>query len=189
MDFPAQHRTKIHSTNPLVAVEQGGETPRRCRRHIPQRRLNYSTNRCCAARGQRRMAASAPLHADRGYGRTHTAPDRRRSTPTLHRSSLTGGHLIHTPNFHHVDGRDRFEGVPRSLGVDAKGRDVLSWIEGEVPGELSAAYGDAILAIAAGFIRRYHDATAPLLAAPSAVSACKFARNTDPLRGGFRVQI
>ena len=64
-----------------------------------------------------------------------------------------------------------FEGVPRSLGVDAKGRDVLSWIEGEVPGELSAAYGDAILAIAAGFIRRYHDATAPLLAAPSAVSA------------------
>ena len=64
-----------------------------------------------------------------------------------------------------------FDGVPRSLGRDGEGRDMLSWIEGEVPLELSAAHSDAVLAAAARLIRRYHDATAPLLAAPAAVAA------------------
>ncbi len=64
-----------------------------------------------------------------------------------------------------------FDGVPRSLGCDGNGRDVLSWIEGEVPAELSPEHSDAVLGSAARLIRRYHDATAPLLGAAAAVAA------------------
>ncbi len=64
-----------------------------------------------------------------------------------------------------------FDGVPRSLGCDGEGRDVLGWIDGEVPAELSATHSDAVLVSAARLIRRYHDATAPLLGAPAAVAA------------------
>ena len=53
------------------------------------------------------MAAPAPLHADRGHGRTHTTADRRRSTTDHHRGCLIPGHLNLHRNFHHVDGRDR----------------------------------------------------------------------------------
>ncbi len=63
-----------------------------------------------------------------------------------------------------------FDGAPRSLGRDEDGRDVLGWIEGNVPVELSAAHGDAVLTAAARLIRAYHDATAPLLTAPAAVA-------------------
>jgi Phosphotransferase enzyme family len=51
-----------------------------------------------------------------------------------------------------------FEGAPRVLGVDGAGREVLSFIEGEVPDE--APLSDARLASAARLIRRFHDATA-----------------------------
>jgi hypothetical protein len=64
-----------------------------------------------------------------------------------------------------------FDGVPRSLGRDEEGRDVLGWIEGEVPAELSSGHSDAVFASAAKLIRSYHDATAPLLCAPAAVAA------------------
>jgi len=64
-----------------------------------------------------------------------------------------------------------FDGVQRSLGRDEEGRDVLGWIEGEVPAELSSEHSDAVLASAAKLIRSYHDATAPLLCAPAAVAA------------------
>lgn len=64
-----------------------------------------------------------------------------------------------------------FDGAPHSLERDGAGRDVLSWIEGDVPTELSAAHGDAVLASAARLIRRYHDTTVALVAAPAAVAA------------------
>jgi hypothetical protein len=54
----------------------------------------------------------------------------------------------------------RFDGAPEWLGTDDEGREVFSYLEGEVPPELDASYGDETLAAAAGLIRRYHDATA-----------------------------
>jgi len=54
-----------------------------------------------------------------------------------------------------------FEGAPRLLGVDERGREILTFVEGEVPhdhGEYSPA--DARLANVASMIRRFHDATA-----------------------------
>jgi hypothetical protein len=60
-----------------------------------------------------------------------------------------------------------FEGSPPWLGTDEQGRDVLGYIEGEVPADLSI-HNDAILAEAALLIRRYHDHTTDLVASPAA---------------------
>src|SRR5437764_6599047 len=53
------------------------------------------------------MATAAPLHADRGNGRTYTAADRRRSGETSTHGGLSDGHLKLHPDLHHLDGRDR----------------------------------------------------------------------------------
>src|SRR5205809_8050029 len=53
------------------------------------------------------MAAPVPIHADRGNGRTHTAPARRRTGQTSTHGRLTDGHLKLHPDLHHLDGRDR----------------------------------------------------------------------------------
>jgi aminoglycoside phosphotransferase (APT) family kinase protein len=60
-----------------------------------------------------------------------------------------------------------FDGAPRALGHDEQGRDILGWIDGFVPDELSF-HGDETLQAAASLIRRYHDATAGFAAADDA---------------------
>jgi Ser/Thr protein kinase RdoA (MazF antagonist) len=54
-----------------------------------------------------------------------------------------------------------FDGAPRFLGIDAQGREVLSFIAGEVGQYPLPAYmwSDAALTGAARLLRRYHDAT------------------------------
>jgi Ser/Thr protein kinase RdoA (MazF antagonist) len=51
--------------------------------------------------------------------------------------------------------------VPRFLGHDDRGREILSFVPGEVPADLGH-YDDARLAAAAALLRRFHDATADL---------------------------
>jgi hypothetical protein len=52
-------------------------------------------------------------------------------------------------------------GAPRSLGVDAQGREVLSFVDGQVPWESGAPpVGDAGLAGVARLVREFHDVTA-----------------------------
>lgn len=53
-----------------------------------------------------------------------------------------------------------FEDAPRYLGSDEQGREILSYLPGEVPLDLDASVPDATLAAAARLIRRFHDATA-----------------------------
>jgi serine/threonine protein kinase len=53
-----------------------------------------------------------------------------------------------------------FPAAPRFLGIDDRGREVLSFIEGFVPGNLDENLTDDQLAAAAGLLRRYHDASA-----------------------------
>ena len=53
-----------------------------------------------------------------------------------------------------------FDGAPRYLGVDERGREMFSYLEGEVPAELDAELSDEALVTAARLIRRFHDATA-----------------------------
>lgn len=54
-----------------------------------------------------------------------------------------------------------FQEAPRLLGVDGRRREILTFVEGEVPqGQGSRPPSDARLANTAGLIRRFHDATA-----------------------------
>lgn len=53
-----------------------------------------------------------------------------------------------------------FEGAPRSLGYDDRGRHVLSFIEGEVPHSLPFGLSDAQLISATELIRSFHDVSA-----------------------------
>lgn len=53
-----------------------------------------------------------------------------------------------------------FEDAPRYLGIDAKGRECLSYIEGVVPDNIDAGFTDDILSDAADQLRRLHEATA-----------------------------
>ena len=54
-----------------------------------------------------------------------------------------------------------FDAAPRSLGTDQQGRNILSYVEGQVPPELGF-HNERILIAAAKLIRRYHDATMQL---------------------------
>jgi hypothetical protein len=53
-----------------------------------------------------------------------------------------------------------FDGAPRYLGSDGHGREVFSFLLGDVPSDLDPAIPDDTLAAAARLIRRFHDATA-----------------------------
>ena len=52
-----------------------------------------------------------------------------------------------------------FDGAPRALGVDERGRDVLTFVDGWVPPNLDH-FPDGTLVAAARLLRRFHDATA-----------------------------
>lgn len=54
-----------------------------------------------------------------------------------------------------------FSQAPRFLGVDDAGREILSFIPGSVPTDLGW-YTDTQIEMAAGLLRRFHDATADM---------------------------
>lgn len=62
--------------------------------------------------------------------------------------------------------QENFGGAPRFLGFDDEGREMLSYIEGEVGHFPAPAYvwSEATLTAMAQLIRRYHDATADYIA-------------------------
>jgi Ser/Thr protein kinase RdoA (MazF antagonist) len=68
----------------------------------------------------------------------------------------------HSPFVHkvlrHLETRG-LEGVPRVVGVDAKGREILSFLPGEVPNELGN-FSEVQLTAAARLLRKLHDAAA-----------------------------
>jgi serine/threonine protein kinase len=64
-----------------------------------------------------------------------------------------------------------FEGAPKPLGIDEKGREVLSFIEGDVPDDLGT-YDDDVLITAAKLIRAYHDASRGFTSTPKLEVIC-----------------
>jgi hypothetical protein len=63
-----------------------------------------------------------------------------------------------------------FDGAPRYLGVDAQGRDVLTFLAGDVPGSPVEAWAtdDSVLPGVARLLRRLHDASEGFAAPPRA---------------------
>src|SRR5438045_4459345 len=64
----APHQSAQHQ--PARTAQQGSQTPRRRRRHLPQRGRDHPADRRGVARAKRRMAAATPLYAGRGDGGT-----------------------------------------------------------------------------------------------------------------------
>ncbi len=62
-----------------------------------------------------------------------------------------------------------FDGAPRVLGIDARGREMLTFVPGEtIPHSLAGYRSDDMLARVAALLRRCHDATANFHPSPSA---------------------
>jgi Ser/Thr protein kinase RdoA (MazF antagonist) len=61
-----------------------------------------------------------------------------------------------------------FDGAPRFLGIDQRGREVLSFVEGETLRPDIRGSGDALLAGVGRLLRRYHDAVAGFVPPPDA---------------------
>ena len=61
LDFPEQHRTKLHSHQSSGAAEQGGEAARRRRRHLPERGIDHPADRRGAAGAERRVWTTPDL--------------------------------------------------------------------------------------------------------------------------------
>ncbi len=66
-----------------------------------------------------------------------------------------------------------FETAPRFLGVDEQGREILTFIEGEVSSDCATMiWGDDQLVAAASLLRRFHAATAGHAMAAGAEAVC-----------------
>lgn len=65
-----------------------------------------------------------------------------------------------------------FHAAPRFLGIDESGREILSYIEGFVPDNITPSLGDREIEAAASLLRRYHDATAGSVLAGSQEVVC-----------------
>ena len=61
-----------------------------------------------------------------------------------------------------------FDGAPRWLGIDDRGRDVLDYLDGDVPGAPPEAWActDEVVAGVARLVRRLHDASAGFVPPP-----------------------
>lgn len=73
--------------------------------------------------------------------------------PTTDRSPFVQAVLLH------LEARG-FEGAPRFLGIDSQGREILTYVEGEVLDGAPVVISDGRLRTAARLVREFHDATA-----------------------------
>ena len=74
--------------------------------------------------------------------------------PPEHASQLMRDVLVHLEGV-------GFDAAPRWLGLDEKGRDILTFLEGETFSDTrQLTWSDGQLAAAAALLRRYHDAVA-----------------------------
>ena len=79
---------------------------------------------------------------------------------TVRRPQTSASPAVHAL-LRHLEAKG-FDGAPRYLGDDREGREVLSWVEGEVPIAPTPAWAwtDGVLTSVADLLRRYHEAVA-----------------------------
>ncbi len=91
--------------------------------------------------------------------------------PMVHRSMAERAAFVHRL-LEYLEGIG-FEGVPRFRGVDGQGREVLTYLDGEMGHRWQAgSWSDEQLRQVARFIRRFHDATARTELAGEAEVVC-----------------
>jgi thiamine kinase-like enzyme len=88
---------------------------------------------------------------------------------TVHRPLPKNSYFVH--EFLQYLENTNFDASPRFLGIDAQGREIISYIQGDVPLNLGW-YADEQLIVAARLIRRFHDMTAGSKLAGSAEIIC-----------------
>ena len=102
---------KAAQHQPHRALERRGRTPRRCRRHSPERGLDRPPRRRGAVRAKRRMADRQQIHAGRGFRQKSIE---RKQTP-FPASKLPDHDLRASGKLHYIDGRDTIDGCdPRN---------------------------------------------------------------------------
>ncbi|MGI5164437.1 phosphotransferase [Spirillospora sp. CA-253888] len=115
----------------------------------------------------------------------------------------------HTPAVHgllrHLEAVG-FDGAPRVLGIDGRGREILTWVAGETPHRPMPGYAvtDDALEGVARLVRRYHDAVATyeppadapwdteasnLDAAPELIGHCDITPENVVFRNGMPVAL
>jgi Ser/Thr protein kinase RdoA (MazF antagonist) len=98
------------------------------------------------------------------------------------RRPMRGDHGRQHALLRHLEAKG-FDGAPRFLGIDEQGREVLSYLEGEVPADLGH-FDDAQLAAAARLLRRFHDATADFAASAETICHNDFTPSNAVFRDG-----
>lgn len=87
---------------------------------------------------------------------------------TVHRSTGPWTAAVHAL-LGYLESR-RFDGAPRVLGFDARGREVLSWVDGVAPGYPFPAWmqTEEVLVDLGALLRRYHDTVVDFTPPPGA---------------------
>jgi hypothetical protein len=121
-----------------------------------------------AAPGESSFSAGSSQETRLGGGRTSVGVVR--IGDAVHRPVRPWTPAVHAV-LRHLE-RVGFDGVPRVLGFDGQGREVLSWLEGETVGERRPwptwVHSDAALVGVGAWLRRLHDATVGFVPPPEA---------------------
>jgi hypothetical protein len=120
----------------------------------------------------------------------HSTPGVVRIGPYVHRPTAPNAPFVHDilGYLEHAG----FDGAPRFVGLDASGREVLSFIAGDVGMDAPpGVWSDAVLSDAATLLRRLHDAMAdsPLAGAEETVCHNDFAPWNTVFRAGRPVAV
>ena len=104
-DVPAAAEDQAAFDETAGTIEQGGQAPRRCRRHLSLGSLHHPPHRRRPARCQRRMAVAASIHGRGGHGRDAQPAAHKRNTATSTKGRMSRGRRKPNDVLHYLDGR------------------------------------------------------------------------------------